>query len=588
MESITKANDQGKIKIKKVTDVTAAEVEIQIDLATGISPDITIDALYAFTDCEISISPNACVIVSQRPQFLGASDLLRHSVDHTKHLLELELKIQLKELEDKWHFTSLEKIFFEEKIYKELEKKHASWDKVIDAINDAFLPFKKKFKKPIERADLLKLTDKPVRRIYKLDIDELNAQIKTIEEEIREVKNHLANLVDYAVAYYENLTKKYGKGKERKTEIKEFDTIQVKQVAIANTKLYINRAEGFVGTSLKKDEFLCDCTDYDDIIAFAKSGVMKVVKVSDKVFIGKDIIHAAVFQKNDERTTYNMVYSDGASGITYSKRFNVTGVTRDKEYFLAKSTEKSKVHYMSVNMNGEAESVKVILSPNCSARIKEFDFFFDTLEVKGRSSVGNQVTKYPVKAIKLKEAGKSTLTGRKLWFDDKFGRLNTEEKGIYLGTFEDEKLLVITKDGNYEVTDTEQSQRFDPEKVLFIEKFNPEKIVTAVYLDKDKLQFNIKRFLIETTTLKTPFSFIKEGAGNYVVAVSTFAEPILAVHTGRGTQVRKAKFKVSKMVDVMGWKAIGTKLVDFSKTVEMAWENKVVIKYPNDTQPELF
>jgi topoisomerase-4 subunit A len=413
-------------------------------------------------------------------------------------------------------------------------------------------------------------------------------QIKDIETSIKETKHHLDNLVDYAVSYYEGLQKKYGKGKERKTEIKEFDTIQVKQVAIANTKLYINRAEGFVGTSLKKDEFLCDCTDYDDIIAFAKSGVMKVVKVSDKVFIGKDIIHAAVFQKNDERTTYNMVYSDGASGITYSKRFNVTGVTRDKEYFLAKSTEKSKVHYMSVNMNGEAESVKVILSPNCSARIKEFDFFFDTLEVKGRSSVGNQVTKYPVKAIKLKEAGKSTLTGRKLWFDDKFGRLNTDEKGIYLGTFEDEKLLVITKDGNYEVTDTEQSQRFDPEKVLFIEKFNPEKIVTAVYLDKDKLQFNIKRFLIETTTLKTPFSFIKEGAGNYVAAVSTFAEPILAVNTGRGTQVRKTKFKVSKMVDVMGWKAIGTKLVDFSKTVEMAWENKVVIKDPNDTQPELF
>ena len=588
MESITKANDQGKIKIKKVTDVTAAEVEIQIDLAPGISPDITIDALYAFTDCEISISPNACVIVNQRPQFLGASDLLRHSVDHTKGLLELELKIQLKELEDKWHFTSLEKIFFEEKIYKELEKKHANWDKVIDAINDAFQPFKKKFKKTIERADILKLTDKPVRRIYKLDIDELNTQIKTIEEEIREVKNHLANLVDYCVAYYENLAKKYGKGKERKTEIKEFDTIQVKQVAIANTKLYINRAEGFVGTSLKKDEFLCDCTNYDDIIAFAKSGVMKVVKVSDKVFIGKDIIYAAVFQKNDERTTYNMVYSDGASGITYAKRFNVTGVTRDKEYFLAKSTEKSKVHYMSVNMNGEAESVKLILSPNCSARIKEFNFLFDTLEVKGRSSVGNQVTKYPVKAIKLKEAGKSTLTGRKLWFDDKFGRLNTDEKGIYLGTFEDEKLLVITKDGNYEVTDTEQSQRFDPEKVIFMEKFDPEKIVTAVYLDKDKLQFNIKRFLIETTTLKTPFFFIKEGAGNYVEAVSTFAEPILAVHTGRGTQVRKTKFKVSKMVDIMGWKAIGTKLVDFSKTVEMSWENKVVIKDPNDTQPELF
>jgi topoisomerase IV subunit A len=318
MESITKANDQGKIKIKKVTDVTAADVEIQIDLATGISPDITIDALYAFTDCEISISPNVCVIVNNRPQFIGASDLLRHSVDHTKGLLQSELQILLKELE-------------------ELEKKHMTWDKVIDAIDDAFTPFKKKFKKPIERTDLLKLTDKPVRRIYKLDIDDLIAQIKGIEEEIKEVKNNLANLTDYAVNYYEGLLKKYGKGKERKTEIKEFDTIQVKHVAIANTKLYINRAEGFVGTSLKKDEFLCDCSDYDDIIAFSKSGIMKVVKVSDKVFIGKDILHAAVFQKNDERTTYNMMYVDGATGISYAKRFNVTGITRDKEYPLTKS-----------------------------------------------------------------------------------------------------------------------------------------------------------------------------------------------------------------------------------------------------------
>ncbi len=588
MESITKANDQGKIKIKKVTDVTAAEVEIQIDLATGISPDITIDALYAFTDCEISISPNACIIIDQKPHFVGATELLKYSVDHTKELLKKELEIQLKELEEKWHFTSLEKIFFEEKIYQELEKKHLNWDKVIDAIDKAFEPFKKKFKKPIERADLLKLTDKPVRRIYKLDIEDLIQQIKDIEQTIKEVKNNLANLVDYAVSYYENLQKKYGKGKERKTEIKEFDTIQVKQVAIANTKLYINRQEGFIGTSLKKDEFLCDCTDYDDIIAFTKSGIMKVVKVSDKVFIGKDILHAAVFQKNDERTTYNMIYVDGASGISYAKRFNVTGVTRDKEYPLAKSSEKSKVHYLTVNANGEAESVKIVLSPNCSARIKEFDFFFETLEVKGRSSVGNQVTKYPIKTVKLKEAGKSTLVGRKLWFDDKFGRLNTEEKGIYLGTFEDDKLLVITKDGYYEVTDTEQTQRFDPEKVMFIEKFNPEKIITAVYLDSDKLQFNIKRFKIETTTLKTPFSFIKESPDNYVAAISTHVEPILVVQSGRGAQVRKAKFKVSKMVDVMGTKAVGTKLVDFSKTIEMDWENKVVIKDPNDEQPELF
>ncbi len=587
MESITKANDQGKIKIKNVTDVTAADVEIQIDLATGISPDITIDALYAFTDCEISISPNVCVIVSNRPQFIGASDLLRHSVDHTKGLLQAELQILLKELEDKWHFTSLEKIFFEEKIYKELEKKHMTWDKVIDAIDDAFTPFKKKFKKTIERTDLLKLTDKPVRRIYKLDIDDLIAQIKGIEEEIKEVKNNLANLTDYAVNYYEGLLKKYGKGKERKTEIKEFDTIQVKHVAIANTKLYINRAEGFVGTSLKKDEFLCDCTDYDDIIAFAKSGIMKVVKVSDKVFIGKDILHAAVFQKNDERTTYNMMYVDGANGISYAKRFNVTGITRDKEYPLTKSADKSRVHYLSVNANGEAESVKIILSPNCTARIKELEFYFDELEVKGRSSVGNQITKYAIKSVKLKEAGKSTLLGRKLWFDDKFGRFNTEEKGIYLGTFEDEKVLVVTSDGSYEVTDTEPTQRFDPEKVVFIEKFNPEKIITAVYLDKEKLQFNIKRFKIETTTLKTPFTFIKEGNGNYLETITTADDPILVVHTGRGAQVRKAKFKVSKMVDIMGWKAIGTKLVDFTKSVEMEWEKKAGGKL-EDQQPELF
>ena len=587
MESIKKANDQGKIKIKKVTDVTAADVEIQIDLATGISPDITIDALYAFTDCEISISPNVCVIVNNRPQFIGASDLLRHSVDHTKGLLQAELQILLKELEDKWHFTSLEKIFFEEKIYKELEKKHMTWDKVIDAIDDAFTPFKKKFKKPIERTDLLKLTDKPVRRIYKLDIDDLIAQIKGIEEEIKEVKNNLANLTDYAVNYYEGLLKKYGKGKERKTEIKEFDTIQVKHVAIANTKLYINRAEGFVGTSLKKDEFLCDCTDYDDIIAFAKSGIMKVVKVSDKVFIGKDILHAAVFQKNDERTTYNMIYVDGANGISYAKRFNVTGITRDKEYPLTKSADKSRVHYLSVNANGEAESVKIILSPNCTARIKELEFYFDELEVKGRSSVGNQITKYPIKSVKLKDAGKSTLLGRKLWFDDKFGRFNTEEKGIYLGTFEDEKVLVVTNDGSYEVTDTEPTQRFDPEKVVFIEKFNPEKIITAVYLDKEKLQFNIKRFKIETTTLKTPFTFIKEGNGNYLETITTADDPILVVHTGRGAQVRKAKFKVNKMVDIMGWKAIGTKLVDFTKSVEMEWEKKAGSK-SDDQQPELF
>jgi topoisomerase-4 subunit A len=585
MESITKANDQGKIKIKKVTDVTAAAVEIQIDLAPGISPDITIDALYAFTDCEVSISPNACVVINHKPHFIGVQELLKDATDNTKELLRKELDIRLSELEDKWHYTSLEKIFFEEKIYKELEQKHASWENVIEAIDKAFTPFKKKLKRAIEREDILKLTEKPVRRIYRLDINELIEQIRGIEEEIKQVKFDLEHLTEYAVAYFENLLKKYGKNKERRTEIKAFDTIQVKQVAIANTKLYINRAEGFIGTSLKKDEHLCDCSDYDDIIAFTKGGTMKVVKVSDKIFIGKDILYAAVFQKNDERTTYNMLYVDGASGVTYAKRFNVTGVTRDKEYDLTKGTDKTRVHYFTANLNGEAETLKLILSPNCTARIKELDFYFEEIEIKGRSSMGNQVTKYPIKTVKFKEAGKSTLAGRKLWFDDKFGRLNTEEKGKYLGSFEDEKLIVITKEGTYELTDTELAQRFDPEKVMLIEKFVPEKIITAVYLDNDKMQYNVKRFKIETTTLKTEFLFIKEGKGNKLEAVTTIQEPILQVQTGRGTQVRAAKFKIAKMVDVTGWKAVGSKLTDFSKTIEMQWESRP--EGPN-AQPELF
>lgn len=585
MESITKANEQGKIKIKKVVDVTAKEVEIQIDLAPGISPDITIDALYAFTDCEVSISPNACVIENHKPRFMGVQELLRCSVDNTKHLLKRELEIRLGELEDKWHYTSLEKIFFEEKIYKELEQKHETWDHVIEAIDKGFAPFKKKLKRPIEREDILKLTEKPVRRIYRLDINELNQQIKGIEVDIQEVNHHLANLTDYAVAYYDNLLKKFGKGRERKTEIKEFDTIQVKQVAIANTKLYINRAEGFIGTGLKKDEFLCECSDYDDIIAFTKAGTMKVVKVSDKTFIGKDIIHAAIFEKNDERTTYNMIYLDGKSGISYAKRFNVTGVTREKEYDLTKGSEKSKVHYLTANPNGEAETLKIILSPNCTARIKELDFYFEELEIKGRSSMGNQVTKYPIKTVKLKEAGKSTLAGRKIWFDDKFGRLNTEEKGQYLGMFEDEKIIVIYNDGSYELTDTEITQRFEPEKIALVEQFNPEKTITAVYLDADKGQYNIKRFKIETTTMKTQFVFIKEGKDNRLVTVTTEPEPILVVQTGRGQQVRKAKFKVAKMVEVMGWKAVGAKLTDFNKSIEMEWE----VRPPTDTaQTELF
>lgn len=584
MESIVKANDQGKIKVKKVTDNTAADVEIQVDLAPGISPDITIDALYAFTDCEVSISPNACVIVDNKPQFLSASELLRFSAEQTKELLKKELEIKLGELQEKWHYTSLEKIFFEEQIYKELEKKHETWDKVIEAIDKAFVPFKKQLKRDITREDILKLTEKPVRRIYRLDIAELNEQIKGLEADIKQVKHDLDNLVDYAVAYYENLLKKYGKGRERKTEIKPFEVIQVKQVAIANTKLYMNREDGFVGTSLKKDEFITDCSDFDDIIVFTKRGIMKVVKVSDKAYIGKDIIHAAVFQKNDERTTYNMIYVDGKTGISYAKRFNVTGITRDKEYDLTKGDPKSKVHYFTVNPNGEAEVVKVLLSPSATARIKEFDFYFEELDIKGRSSMGNQVTKYAVKSVKFKEKGRATLSGKKMWFDDKFGRLNTEEKGQYLGKFEpDDRILVVYKDGNYEITDQEMTQKFDPENILLIELFKPDRIITAVYLDNDKLQYNVKRFKIETTTLRNKFFFIKEGAKNYVEAVTTDEEPVLSVKSGKGAQVRSAKIKLAKVAEVMGWKAVGAKLTDFNKSIEMEW-----IKEDPNAQPELF
>ena len=575
MDSIVKANEQGKIKIKKVLDHTAADVEVIIELAPGISPDITIDALYAFTDCEVSISPNACVIVANKPQFLGVPQLLRTATENTKELLRRELEIKLAELQEKWHYTSLEKIFFEEKIYKELEKKHETWEKVLQAIDKAFTPFKNLLRRDITREDIIKLTEKPVRRIYRLDIDELNQQIKVLEEDIKQVKSDIEHLTDYAVAYYENLLKKFGKGRQRKTEIKQFDTIQAKSVAIANIKLYANFEDGFIGTGLKKDQLVAEVSDLDDIIAFTKGGIMKVVRVIDKAFIGKDILHVAIFQKNDERTTYNLMYADGKTGVSYAKRFNVTGVTRDKEYDLTKGSEKSKVHYFTANPNGEAEMVKIVLTPGCSAKKKELEFYFEELEIKNRGSIGNQVTKYPIKSVKFKEAGKSTLDAKKLWFDNKFGRINTEEKGEYLGKFDaEDRLLVIFNDGNYEITDQELTQRFDVEKVILIEKFRPEKVITAVYLDNEKLQYNIKRFKIETTTLHSKFYFIKEGKDNRLEMVTTEDEPLLVVRSGRGQMVRNAKFKVKNMVEVMGWKAVGAKLTEYSKSVEMEWERK--------------
>src|SRR5690606_12546632 len=401
---------------------------------------------------------------------------------------------------------------------------------------------------------------------------------------IKETKNNLKNLVEFTIAYYEGLLKKYGKGRERKTEIKPFESIQARQVAIANVKLYVNRSDGFIGTGLKKDEYVADCSDLDEIIAFTRSGKMKVVKVADKVFIGKDIIHVDVFRKNDERTTYNMIYTDGKSGISFAKRFNVTGITREKEYDLTKGTDRTKVQYFTANPNGEAEVVRILLSPSSSARNKELEFYFETLDIKGRNSIGNQVTKYPIRSVRLKEAGKSTLSGIKLWFDDGFGRLNTDGKGQYLGVFTDEKILVIYEEGSYELRDTEMNQRFDTEKIVFIEKFDPEKIITAIYYDNDKLQFTVKRFYIETSSLDTRFTFIKEGKGNRLETVTTADDPVALIKSGRGTQVKQEKLNIGKFIDVTGWKAIGTKLADFTKSTSIEWVQKKTDK----EQPELF
>ncbi|QEH42770.1 DNA gyrase/topoisomerase IV subunit A [Chitinophaga sp. XS-30] len=591
MESIVKANDNGKIRIKKVVDNTAKDVEIEVQLAPGISPDITIDALYAFTDCEVSISPNVCVIVEDKPRFIGASDLLRYATDYTKELLKKELEIKLAELEEKWHYTSLEKIFFEKGIYKELEQKHKDWEAVLAAIDKGFDPYKKQLKRAIAREDILKLTEKPVRRIYRLDINELAEQIKGIDADIKQVKHDLANLVDFTISYYEGLLKKYGKGRERKTEIKTFDTIQVQQVAIANTKLYVNKADGFIGTSLKKDEFVADCSDLDNIIIFRRDGKMLVTKVADKTFVGKDIIHVDIFRKGDERMTYNMVYVDAKTGYSLAKRFNVTGITRDKEYDLTKGEKNSKVHYFSANPNGEAEVVSVRLSPNCAAKKKEFDFYFETIPIKGRSSMGNVVTKYPIRSVKFKEKGVSTLSGIKIWYDDTVGRLNTEQRGLFVGSFEGEdKILVFYKNGTYELTNYELTNRYESNDAVYIEKFNPERIVTAIYYDADKKQFNVKRFKIETQTLNNKFLFIKEGADNYLELVTTQAEPVVLVKTGKKRDPQEEEIALHETIEVTGWRTVGNKIAgdDFISAELLTEDEEAEPEEDGNLQGELF
>jgi len=561
VDSILKANDSGKIKIKSVIDNTAKNVELAVQLAPGVTTDQTIDALYAFTDCEISISPNACVIMDDKPHFVGATDLLKRSVDDTKALLLRELEIKLGELEDNWHYSSLEKIFIEKRIYRDIEEQ-TTWEGVLNAIDLGLKPYKKRFRREIVMDDIVRLTEIRIKRISKFDSFKADEHIKALEAEIEEVKNNIANLNDYSIRYYETLLKKYGKGRERVTELRQFETIQATTVAIANAKLYVNYKEGFIGTGLKKDEFAFDCSDIDNIIVFRKDGKMTITKVADKTFVGKDIIHLAIFQKNDERTTYNMIYVDGKTGISYGKRFNVTGITRDKEYDLTKGNPNSKVQYLSINANGEAEIVTITLSPGCTARNKVFDFPFEELEIKSRSAQGNQVTKYPIKSVKFKEKGRSTLSAQKIWYDTAIGRLNKDGRGTSLGRFEEgDRIISFYKDGSYELTDFELTNRFETDNLLKIEKFAPEKVVSAVYYDAKAGQYNAKRFMIESQTLKNRYLFIKEGEGNRLELVTTQPEPVVVVKTGKKkSELTEEEIPLSERLDITGWKTVGTRI----------------------------
>lgn len=585
VDSILKANDNGKIKIKSVVDNTAKDIELVVQLASGVDSGQAIDALYAFTDCEISISPNACVIIEDKPHFIGATQLLKHSVGHTKELLLKELQIKLGELENDWHYSSLEKIFIENRIYRDIEEE-TTWEGVLTAIDKGLKPFKKKLRREVTQEDIIRLTEIKIKRISKFDSFKADEHIKGVENNIDEVKHNIEHLNDYAIAYYDGLLKKHGKGRERKTEIRPFETIQATVVAIANTKLYVNRKEGFIGTGLKKDDFAFECSDLDNIIVFKKNGTMAVTKVADKTFVGKDIIHLAVWQKGDDRTTYNMIYVDGKTGVSYGKRFNVTAITRDKEYNLTKGNPNSKTHYFSANPDGEAEVITITLSPGSKARIKVLDFYFETLEIKSRGANGNQVTKYPIRSIKLKEKGRSTLSGQKMWYDTTLGRLNRDGSGLLLGSFlAEDKIIVFYKDGTYELTDFELTNRYEPEDVALIELFNPERVVSAVYFDKKSGNYYGKRFKIEAVTLKNKYLFIKEGDGNYLKFITTIQDPVLIFKTGKKkTDLTDETITFNETVDITGWRTVGTKVGD-TTLKEVALEPR---EETEDEAPTLF
>jgi topoisomerase IV subunit A len=561
IESIIKASDSGKIKVKRVIDNTAANVEIEIQLAPGILPDMAINALYAFTDCELSISPLACIIEADRPSFMGVSEILKASTFHTLGLLRRELEIQLDELENKWHYSSLEKIFIENRIYRDIEECE-TWEAVIETIDRGLDPFKPLLKREVLEEDIIRLTEIKIKRISKFDSFKADELIRSVENEITEVRHHLEHLTDYAIVYFKQLIKKYGAGKERKTEIKVFDTIEANIVAAANVKLYANYEEGFVGTSLRKDTFVLDCSDIDDVIAFRADGSYSIAKVSDKHFFGKELIHVGIWRKGDERTTYNLVYWDGAGKKAMAKRFNATGLIREKVYNMATENPKTKVLYFSVNPNGEAEKINIYLSASANARLKQFDYDFAKLAIKGKTAGGNQITKYPVRKVDLKEKGGSTLGGVNIWWDNLTGRLNGDEKGVYLGDFNaDDQLLVIYKDGSYELTNYELINRFAPEEVYHIQKFYAELPLQVVYLDGKSKQHFVKRFVIETSTSNKKFVFISEEKGSLLECLS-LANPmtIELLSENKKKEKNTEEINITEFIEVKGWKAVGNRL----------------------------
>ena len=560
IDSILKANDKGKIKIKKIEDNTAAEVEILVHLPNGISPDKTIDALYAFTACESSISPLGCIIIDNKPNFIGVSEMLKISTDTTVSTLKKELEHRLQELENQWHYASLERIFIENKVYRLIEEEE-TWEGVLQAIDEGIKPYIGHLKRPVVEEDLVRLTEIRIKRISKFDIDKAQQRIEALEEDIAAVKHNLDHLIDFAIDYFSQLKKDYGKGRERKSEIRTFDDVDAKKVVVRNLKLYVNRAEGFVGTSLRKDEYVCDCADIDDLIVFTRSGKMQVVKVDSKVFVEKDIIHVAVFKKKDNRTIYNAIYKDGKLGTSYIKRFAVTGVTRDKMYDITQGKPGSHLLYFSANPNGEAELVTVVLRNTGQVKKLKWELDFADLQIKGRGVKGNIVSKHNVLKVELKEKGVSTLKPRRIWFDETVLKLNLDERGRLLGAFRGEDKLLIVNNKGESKTVTPQMELHFAQVPEVLERWVPEKPITAVYYDPEKARYFIKRFLIENENKED--SFIKEGGE--LIYVGTEWRPVLEVEFVKprgGDPLPPKQINVEEFISIKGYKAMGNQLTD--------------------------